>query len=167
MRIARSLEVVEGEEAGRGRQCRGLTQTRFPEEEASDGEAAWIAEQTLAKLGPDSRQSRDPKMRPPTPGPQRVWRVEREPSQPTPRHTPKGKSVEKSTERSRGRSPSADRSQSRNKDGPPQCKGYGHFMRDCLSNDFYIVAPNGLPIKKREASQERPKTRDGSSAEQT
>ncbi len=30
-------------------------------------------------------------------------------------------------------------------------------MRDCPSGDFYTVGPNGLPIKKREASQEKQK----------
>ncbi len=30
-------------------------------------------------------------------------------------------------------------------------------MRDCLSGDFYTVGPNGLPVKKREASQQTQK----------
>ncbi len=148
----------------------GPAQTRFPEEEGSDAEAARIAEQILAKLGPDFRQSRDPKRRPPTPGPQRMRSVERETSQPMSRDVSKGKSVDKSTERGLGRSPSADRSQSRNRERPAQCfkcKGYGHFMRDCPSNDFYVVGPNGLPTKKWEMSQERTKTLDGPATEQT
>ncbi len=33
-------------------------------------------------------------------------------------------------------------------------------MRDCPSGDFYTVGPNGLSVKKREASQERQKPRD-------
>ncbi len=28
-------------------------------------------------------------------------------------------------------------------------------MRDCPSGDFYNVLPNGLPVKRREASQEK------------
>ncbi len=33
-------------------------------------------------------------------------------------------------------------------------------MRDCQSGDFYAVVPNGLPVKKREASQEKQKPRN-------
>ena len=119
MRITTSLEAVEGEEAGHGRQRWGPAQPRFPEEEGSDAEAAQIAEQILTKLGPDFQQSRDPKRRPPTPGPQCASSVEREMSQSMPRDTSKGKSVDKSTERNQGRSPSTDRSQSINREGPP------------------------------------------------
>ncbi len=61
MCIMRSLEVVEGQEAGHGRQRRDSTQTQFSEEEGTDMEAAHISEQILAKLGPGFRQSRDPK----------------------------------------------------------------------------------------------------------
>ncbi len=39
-------------------------------------------------------------------------------------------------------------------------------MRDCTSGDFYTVGPNGLPVKKREASQEWQKPRDGPAADQ-
>ncbi len=39
-------------------------------------------------------------------------------------------------------------------------------MRDCPSNDFYMVEPNGLPVKKRDMSQERQKPKDGPVAEQ-
>ena len=75
----------------------------------------------------------------------------------------KNKVPEKTGEQNRGCSPSTDQSRSRNREGPPQCykcKGYGHFMRDCPSGDFYTVGPNGLSVKKREASQERQKPRD-------
>ncbi len=34
-----------------------------------------------------------------------------------------------------------------------QCKGYGHFTRECPSQDFYKIGPNGLPIWVREPSQ--------------
>ncbi len=33
-------------------------------------------------------------------------------------------------------------------------------MRDCLSGDFYAVGPNGLPVKKHEAYQEKQKPSD-------
>ena len=163
MRVARSLEAVENQEAGHGRPHRRSTQARFSEEEGSEMEATQIVDQILARLGPELRQSRDLKRRPPTPGPQSVRSVDRETS-PAPSEKPsKNKGSEKAGERNRGRSPSADRNRSRNREGPPQCykcKGYGNFMRDCPSGDFYTMGPNGLPVKKREASQERQKPRD-------
>ncbi len=114
-------------------------------------EATRIVDQILAKLGPEFRQSRDPKRRPPTPEPQWVRSVSKDIS---------NKSADKTVERNRERSPSVDRSRSRNQEGRPQCykcKGYGHFMRDCPSSDFYTVGPTGLGVKKRETSQERQK----------
>ncbi len=114
----------------------------------------------LARLGPELRQSIDPKRRTPTPGPQRGRSVEREVSPAPPKEPSKNKGPEKTGEQNGGRSPSTDRSRSRNREGPPQCykcKGYGHFMRDCPSGDFYTVGPNGLPVKKCEASQEKQK----------
>ncbi len=33
-------------------------------------------------------------------------------------------------------------------------------MRDCPSADFYTMGPNGLPVKKRDASQEKQKPRE-------
>ncbi len=160
MWVARSLEAVENQEAGHGRPCRGSNQARFLEGEGPETETDWIVDQLLAWLGPELRQSRDPKRRPPTPGPQRVRSVEREASPTPPKEPSKNNCPEKTGERNRGCSPSTDRNQSRNRDGPPQCykcKGYGHFMRDCQSGDFYTVGPNGLPAKKREASQEKQK----------
>ncbi len=59
--IARSLEAIEGQEASHGWQRQGPSQTRFPEEEGSDTEAARIAEQIWANLGPGLWQSRDQK----------------------------------------------------------------------------------------------------------
>ncbi len=77
MRIARSLEAVEGEETGRGHARRSHAQTRFAEEgEGYESEATRIADQILAKIGPELRQSRDPKRRPPMPGPQQVRSAE-------------------------------------------------------------------------------------------
>ncbi len=163
MRVARSLEAVENQEAGHGRSRRGSTQTRFSEGEGSETEATLIVDQILAKLGPELRQSRDPKRRPPTPGPQRIRSVEQEVSPASPKEPSKKKGPKKTGERNRGRSPSTDQSRSRNRDGPPQCykcKGYGHFMRECPSGVFYAVGPNGLPVKKHEASQEKQKPRD-------
>ncbi len=41
------------------------------------------------------------------------------------------------------------------------CKGYGHFAKDCPSQDFYKIGPNGLPIwvrdRLRGSSTERKK----------
>ncbi len=153
MRIARSVEAIKGQEAGHGWQHQGPTQIRFPEEEGSDIKAARIAEQILAKLGPESQQSRDPKRRPPTAGSQQVRSVEREASPPASKDTSKNKSADKAVERNRERSPSTDRSMSRNREDPPlcyKCKGYGHFLWDSPSSVFYTVGPNGLPVKKRE-----------------
>ena len=98
MRMARSLEAVENQEAGHGRQRQGSTPTRFPEEEGPETEATRIVDQILARLGPELRQSRDPKRRSPTPGPQRVRSVDRETS-PTPsKDSSKNKGPEKTGE---------------------------------------------------------------------
>ncbi len=78
MRIARSLEAVEGKKMGRGRSRRGPAQARFTEEsEGYLSDATRIVDQILAKLGLELRQSRDPKYRPHMPGPQRVRSTER------------------------------------------------------------------------------------------
>ncbi len=132
-------------------------------------EATHIADQILAKLGPQFQQSRDLKQRPPTPEPQWVRSVDREASPPVSKDISKNKSADETVEHNRGRSPFADRSRLRNREGPPQCykcKGYGHFMRDCPSSDFYMVGPNSLPVKKCETSQERQKPRDGPATDQ-
>ncbi len=163
MRVARSLEAVENLEAGHGRPRRGLNQARFSEGEGPETETDRIVDQLLARLGPELRQSRDLKRRPPTLGPQRVRSVEWETSPAHPKEPSNNKGPEKTGERNRGRSPSTDRSRSRNRDGLPQCykcKGYGHFMRDWPSGDFYNVGPNGLPVKRREASEEKQKPRE-------
>ncbi len=73
-------------------------------------EATRIAEQILAKLEPELTQSRDPKRRPPTPGPQRVRSVERETSQAPSKDSSKSKGAEKAVERNRRRLSSTDRS---------------------------------------------------------
>ncbi len=169
MRIDRSLEAVEGEETGRGRMRRGPTQAQFTDEtDGSESEATRIADQIWVKIGPELRQSRDPKRRPPTPGPQRVRSAERTTTPPARKDASTEAKREKSKEKERGRSPSTERSRSRSRDGPPQCykcKGFGHFMRDCPSLDFYTVGPNGLPVKKRDVSQERQKPRDTPAAD--
>ncbi len=149
---------------------RDPAQVRFTEEEGSDTEAARIVEQILAKLGPGLRQSRELRRHPPTPRLQHVRSVEREMSQSGTRDTYKSKNGDKPVERSRGRSPSMERSQSRNREGPSQCfkcKGYGHIMRDCPSGDFYVMGLNGLSVKKREASQESPKSSDSPATNKT
>ncbi len=118
MRVARSLEAIENQETGHGRQRRGSTQTRFFKEEGPKAEATRIVEQILAKLGPELRQSRDPKRRPPTPWPQRVRSVDRETSPAPSKDSSKSKGPEKTEERNRGCSPSTDRSRSRNRGQP-------------------------------------------------
>ncbi len=66
MRIARSLEAVEGEEMGRTRVRRGPTHAPFTDEtEGSESEAMRITDQIWAKIGPELRQSRDPKTQTP------------------------------------------------------------------------------------------------------
>ncbi len=163
MRVARSLKAVEKQEVGHGHPHRGSNQTRFSEGEGPETETDRIVDQLLARLGPELRQSRDPKRRPPTPGPQRMRSVEREVSAAPLKEPSKNKGPEKTGDQNQGCSPSTDRSRSRNRDGPHQCykcKGYGRFMRDCPSGDFYTVGPNGLPVKKREASQEKQKPRE-------
>ncbi len=117
MQIARSLEAVEGEEMGRGHTRRSPTQTRFAEE--SDGyvsEETHIADQILAKLGPELRQSRDTKRRPPMSGPQRVRSAERAVMPPSRKDTSAETKREKPKENARDRSPSTERTRSRSRD---------------------------------------------------
>ncbi len=121
MQVAPSLEAVENQEAGHGCLHWGSHQARFSDGEGSEAETTRIVDQILAKLGPELRQSRHPKRRPPTPGPHRVRSVQWEAS-PAPLKEPsKNKGPEKTGKRNWGRSPSTDRSRSRNRDGPPQC----------------------------------------------
>ena len=55
-----------------------MYEEKFTDEtDGSESEATRIADQIWAKIGPELRQSRDLKRRPPTPGPQRVWSDER------------------------------------------------------------------------------------------
>ena len=98
MRVARSLEALENQEAGHGRLRRGSNQARFSEGEGSETETTRIVDQLLARLGPELRQSRDPKKRPPTPGPQRVRSVEREVSPASPKEPSNNKGPEKAGE---------------------------------------------------------------------
>ncbi len=138
MRVARSLEHVENQEAGRGRPRRGSNQTRFSEGEGPETETDRIIDQLLARLGPELRQSRDSKRHPPTPGPHRVRSVERETSPAPPKEPSKNKGLEKAGERNRGRSPSTDRSWSRSRDGPPQCykcSGVGEAVERAVDSD--------------------------------
>ncbi len=110
MWVTRLLEAVEDQKTGHGRQHRGSTQTRFSEGEGPETEAARIVDQILAKLGPELRQSRDPRRRPPRSGLQRVRSVDRETSPAPSKDSSKGKAPEKAVEHYQGRSPSADRS---------------------------------------------------------
>ncbi len=51
MQIARSLEAVEGQEANHERQRRGSAQTRFPEEEGYEADAARISDRVGIRNG--------------------------------------------------------------------------------------------------------------------
>ncbi len=100
MRIARSLVAVEGEETGRGRVRRGPTQARFTDEtEGSESEVTRIADHIWAKIGPELRRSRDPKRRPPTPGPQRVHSAEQTATPPARRDASTEAKCDKSKEK--------------------------------------------------------------------
>ena len=58
--MARSLEVVENQEAGHGRPRRGSTPAQFSEGEGSETEATWIVDQILARLGPGIETEQGP-----------------------------------------------------------------------------------------------------------
>ncbi len=56
----------------------------------------------------------------------------------------------------RGWSASSDR-RSHSRNGPKwcfRCKGYGHFAKECPSEGFYRIGPNGLPVSVRDTSKE-------------
>ncbi len=63
---------------GRGRSRRSGTQARLAEEDGSDSDTCRIVERILAKLGPDLRQNREARRRPPMPGSQLVHGAEQE-----------------------------------------------------------------------------------------
>ncbi len=98
MRIAPSLEAVEGEETSCCARQRH-TQARFAEgSEGYESDATQIVHQILAKLGPELWPTRDMKHQPPTPGTQRVCSAERTV---TPPHR-KDTSAEQKWEKSKG-----------------------------------------------------------------
>ncbi len=104
MHVAQSLEAMENQEIGHGCQHWWSTQTRFSEEEGPETEAACIVDQILAKLGPklrQSRQNRDPKRHPSTPGPQRIRSMDREMSPAPSIDSSQSKGLEKTRERNR------------------------------------------------------------------
>ena len=145
-------------------------QARFTDKtEGSESDVARIADQILAKIGPELRQSGDPK-RPPTPGLQRVRSAEQTATPPACKAADRSTEAmhEKSKEKERGRSPSTQRSRSRSRDGPPQCyrcKGFGHYIRDCPSLDLYS-GTQWIASEKSDASQEQQKPRDTPVADQ-
>ncbi len=154
MRVAQSLEAVENQETGHGRQRRGSTQTRFPEEEGPETEATRIAEQILAKLiGLSLDRVGTRRDAHPLQGrSDRVRSVDRETSPAPLKDAPKNKhdkGTEKATERNQGRSPSTERSRSRNRDGPPQC--WGIPSSDGIPNGvadfffFFFFSPSRFP----------------------
>ncbi len=118
----------------------------------------WVGQEVLAQLGQDPQRNRGGRHRKPTLGPKRVRSTERKELKPTSR-TP-------SRDSRHGRSSSTE-SRSRSRGEPAQCyrcKGFGHFARECPSEGFYKVGPNGLPIRvrdpSRESSQDRQQAKD-------
>ena len=88
--------------------------------------------------------------RPPTPGPRRVRSTDRKDTKPPANSS----SCSLSREGWHGRSSSAE-GWSHSWDGPMRCyrcKGYGHFAKDCPSQEFYKIGSNGLPIEVRDPS---------------
>ena len=117
-----------------------------------------VVQEVLAQLGQDPQRNRGGRRRKPTPGPKRVRSTERKELKPASRTS--------SRDSRRGRSPSTE-SRSRSRGEPAQCyrcKGLGHFARECPSEGFYKVGPNGLPIRVRdpspESSQDRQQAKD-------
>ncbi len=117
-----------------------------------------VVQEVLAQLGQDPQRNRGGRRRKPTPGPKRVRSTEWKELKPASR-TP-------SQDSRRGHSPSTE-SRSRSRGEPAQCyrcKGLGHFARECPSEGFYKVGPNGLPIRVRdpspESSQDRQQAKD-------
>ncbi len=138
LRLARSLEAVHEEERHASHPRKSATQARFVNNGPPDtSDAERVVQQVLAQLGHESRKHRGGRRRKPTPGPKRVRSADRREVKPASR-TP-------SRDSRRGRSPSME-GRSRSREEPLQCykcKGFGHFTRDCPSDGYYRVGPNG------------------------
>ncbi len=153
IRIARSLEAVHEEEKHHSRGRKPSSQARFVSNEcARSPDHKELVNEVLPQLGHGSRpHEREVCRRRPTPGPTRVRSADRREIQSPSSRTP-------SRDSRRGRSASSDR-HSHSRDGPPQCfhcKGYGHFGKECPSEGFYRIGPNGLPVRVRDTSKDPP-----------
>ncbi len=148
-RVARSLEAVYEEEWHAPRSRKPTTQTRFVTSgppETTDTER--VVQEVLAQLGQEPQRNQGGRRRKPTPGPKRVWSTEQKELKPASR-TP-------SWDSRCGCFPSTE-SRSRSRGEPAQCyrcKGFGHFARECQSEGFCKVGPNGLPVRVRDPSRD-------------
>ncbi len=106
----------------------------------------------LAQLSRDAKSGQSVCQQLPTPGTRRVRSTDRKDTKPSVTSS----SRTPSREGWRGLSSSAE-GWSRSRDGPMQCyrcKGYGHFAKDCPSEDFYKIGTNGLPIQVGDPSRD-------------
>ncbi len=115
-----------------------------------------LVKEMLAKLGHESRpRDREVHRRQPTTAPKWVRSADRREIQTSSSRTP-------SRDIRRSRSASSDR-RSCSRDGPPQCyscKGYEHFDKECPSEGFYKIRPNGLPVRVRDTSKDIQQAKD-------
>ncbi len=144
--MARSPEAVQDEEKFRPRGHKPSLQARFVTGKRDQSpDTNQLVKDVLAHLSQNSKSSQSVRKRPPTPGPKRVRSMEWKDTKPSANSSSRTPSMEGW----HGRSSSAE-GRSHIQDGPSQCyrcKGYGHLVRDCQSQDFYKIRPNGLPIR--------------------
>ncbi len=153
LRIARSLEAVHEEERHHSRGRKPSSQVcSMSNERTRSPDHKELVKEVLAQLGHGSRpHEQEVRRRRPTAGPIRVRSADRKEIQSPSSHT-------LSRDSRRGWSASSDR-RSRSRDGPRQCyrcKGYGHFTKECPSEGFYRIGPNGLPVRVRDTSKDPP-----------
>ena len=151
--MAQSLEAVHEEEKHHSHRRRPSSQARFvSNEHARSPDHKELVKELLVQLGHWScLRDREVRHRRPTPGHKRVRSADRREIQSSSSRTPSRNSH-------RGRSASSDR-RSRSRDGPPQCyrcKGCGHFAKECPSEGFNKIRPNGLPVRVRDTSKDPP-----------
>ena len=152
LRVARSLEAVQEDKNFRPRGHKPSAQTGFIADERDHlPDTKQLVKDVLAQLSRDAKSGHSVRQRPPTSGPRRVRSTDRKDTKPSVTSS----SHTLSREGWRGRSSSAE-GQSCSRDGPMQCyrcKRYGHFAKDCPSEDFCKIGPNGLSIRVRDQSR--------------
>ncbi len=153
LRVVQSLEAVHEEERHHSRGCKPSSQACFVSNEgAKSPDHKDLGKEMFTQLGHGSHpRDREVHCRRLTPGPKQVRSADRREIQYTSSRTPSRRSH-------RGQSPSSDRC-FRNRGGPLQCyrcKGYGHFAKECPSEGFYKIGPNGLPERVRDTSKDPP-----------